>query len=424
MATHFISNMRGTLGEREVVFAPGAKAVAVRSMTSGSRGKLLLLWRICQVIANVWLPMVVMWIVSPLIVLPLWFLLYLVPPLLVVGVEVFSVPQYVITPPRSSFFGINHHQRDATWALLFSLLRPIIFLVSVHAIGSLVVHIGRTHGYDDSLLGNLVINPVGYWRAGMQTKYGDVVTYFSSAVTIIGTLLHILMTIPPVAKRILGLGTDATFFRLTEDKKLRDRTDALAQKIRAAAALDHEDDQDRVADLEVDTLSKFEVYWFISLAIIDLGAYIYKIYSFLGEGRYALAAIMAFALSEALTTLVLGKHLQNAARSMSNVIVTGVPSVHFMACLSWDDGLAGIPCLFMTVYGLPLVATTSWLKCIVSIFFLCTGTKALAGYLMEVTDGCVFGFQWMRENKVDVEDDGDEEEEEDDAEYAQLAPSR
>merc|ERR1711957_1015993 len=117
---------------------------------------------------------------------------------------------------------------------------------------------------------------------------------------------------------------------------------------------------------------------------------------------------MTVALAESLTTLVAHGHLCAAPKAFHRTVVSGVPTVEFLALTQWDDGLAGIPCLFLTVYGLPLTRINSWLTCVSSIFFLITGTRALAAYLCDITDGDMYSVpqSWVH---LGVEGQTDEE---------------
>merc|ERR1740130_149026 len=133
----------------ELVFGPGAKNVAMRSIVPKSEQRAVLFFRFCQVVANVWLPMVLMWVVSPGIILPLWGVLYWLPALIVTGPEVFTQPRHVITPSSSSLFGIARVQRRATMEWLFSTVRPILMIVLSLGIATLVVRVGRAHGISD-----------------------------------------------------------------------------------------------------------------------------------------------------------------------------------------------------------------------------------------------------------------------------------
>merc|ERR1712129_117875 len=110
----------------------------------------------------------------------------------------------------------------------------------------------------------------------------------------------------------------------------------------------------------------------------------------LRDGRYILAAVMTVSVVESMTTLVMQGHLRQAPAALRSVIVAGVPGIHYLALVQWDDGLAGIPCLWLTVYALPLTSISSPLKCACSIFFLLTGTRALASYLQDVTDSDMY----------------------------------
>jgi hypothetical protein len=190
------------------------------------------------------------------------------------------------------------------------------------------------------------------------------------------------------------------------DEDLRQEIDSMAEKIAEAAALDEKEDLDRVNDLQVDTESKTTVAIAVALAIIDFFAYVYKLQKFLREGRYYLAMVMTFALVESVTTLLIGGHLQAAAKDFATVIRTGVPTVHTLACCQWDDGMAGIPSLWTTVYGLPLSSIATPVSCASSILFLCTGTRALACYLQNICDADMFGLP--REYKDMVSDSDDE----------------
>jgi len=387
-------------------FMPGAKQIAMHNVVGGHRLRGILFYRFNQVIANVWLPMALMWIVSPVIVLPLWVILFWVPAYMKVGTTVLAEPRYVVTPPLCSLLGIGSSHQTPHYDFLFSMLRPVIMIVAVLIIGNVTVHSGRAYGLTDMQIAAWVINPVSAWQIGMQTKWGNIVQHFTMVVTVLGTFLHIVLTIPPVMKSIGDKEHSKHDIRLVGDVPLHLEIEALANKICDAAVADEEEDLDRVAALGVETLSKFDVMVAFALAIIDFFAYLYKIYSFLTQGRYFLAAVMTIALTESLTTLTLGGHLLKARQAFQKVSVTGVPTEHFLACCQWDDGLAGIPCLWMTVYGLPLLDIESPVSCISSIFFLITGTKALGTYLRDVTDAAMFASD---EKAMLASEEGEEE---------------
>jgi len=401
-STHFSEQV-----EEQMKFLPGAKRVAMHTLVGHGRLNTILLYRIAQVIANVWLPMAFMWVISPAIILPLWVLLYLVPPYLYVGVTLFSQPRYAVTPPQLSLLGVEENQKPRPRQLLFSALRPIIFLVLACLVPEVIVEIGRNHGLTDGELGDIVTNPVGYWRWGMQSTYGDIVINFTVITTILGTVIHIVWTLITLIKWYFEV--DDCVISMNLDEELREAIDGMAEKIAEAAALDEKEDLDRVADLEVDTESKMTVAIAIALAIIDFFAYLYKLQKFLREGRYYLAMVMTFALVEALTTLVIGGHLQAAARDFAIVIKTGVPTVHTLACCQWDDGMAGIPSLWSTVYGLPLSRVVTPVTLVSSILFLCTGTRALAVYLQDTSDADMFGLPKEYKDMVSDSENSDEE---------------
>lgn len=396
--------------EHGVTFRPGARTVVMHNLVPFSRRMAVLFYRIFQVIANVWLPMVLLWIVSPFIVVPLWVLLWIVPPFLSVGREIFKEPRHIITPSFVSLHGIAgaENQRSGSHDYAFSMVRPIIFVGAVSLLGHTVVHVSLAAGASEVTIGNWVLNPVGFWRAGVEDEMGNIVLYTAACIAIIGTSFHILLTMLPVLKSLLGREDDARIIKFDTDEDLRTEFNELVQKVCVAAHFDKNDDKDRVNEHNVETLSKFNVLVALSLAVIDLCAYAYKIFTFLRDGRYPLAAVMTVAVVEALTTLVIHGHLAKASKAVRKTAVTGIPTVHFLALVQWDDGLAGIPCLFLTVYGLPLTRIDTWITCVTSIFFLISGTRALAVYLQDVTDADMYAVPKEWYHVVDEDEEAEE----------------
>jgi len=107
------------------------------------------------------------------------------------------------------------------------------------------------------------------------------------------------------------------------------------------------------------------------------------------DGRYVLAFIVIVALCESVTTLIYHRHIQEAYTAILDTAHCGIPTVHFLGLVQWDDGIAGIPALGLSIYGLPLARPT-WYGPWISIFFLISGTRALACYLGDVSDARMF----------------------------------
>jgi len=391
--TGFIAKFEDDGEKAQAVFGPGAKAVATKTIIDKNKPHArhyVLLYRFFQVVANIWLPMALLWVVSPIIMIPLYVLLYAVPAFMQQGVKLFLQPQYLISPARCSFYGIDNHQNRAWGQLLYSMLRPFLLLAAIQVVARIAVHYGRAHGFDDTEIGHWVINAAGFWRLSLETDPGTVVFVFTAGTTVIGTVLHIILTIPVVVRGILGTDGKDNLMSLEPNPDLFDEIQMLRNTISDAAQADEEDDKDRVDALGVETLSAWNVRFAVLCAIVDLGAYLYKIFSFSTTSQYFLATITTLSLVEALTALLIGGHVQVGYKAYKQAVVTGVPDVHFLACVQWDDGLAGIPCLFMTVYGLPLLVNASPVSSLSSIIFLMTGTRALASYLQDVIDADMF----------------------------------
>jgi len=334
----------------------------------------------------VWFPMMCAWIVAPHIVLPFWLLFYVAPPFIELGPRLFSEPYYLITPHSCSFYGIDNKQKRAWGQLLFSMLRPFILVGALALFGGLAVHIAGAIGFSDQDIGDFMVNPVGFWHLAINTKRGNIVIYLITLATLVGTSMHILLTIPMVLKGMRGKRDGTSLISLAPNSQLLAEVQDLTDKICEAAHADTSDDQDRVAALEVETLSPFNVKVAMSIAVIDFAAYVYKIVSFSSTGHSFLAVVTTVSLVEAVITLLWGGHIQQAHKDIQVVSVTGVPTVHFLACCQWDDGLAGIPCLFITVYGLPLLPISTLITSCSTILFLLTGTRALAIYLQDMVD--------------------------------------
>jgi len=383
--------------------------VAKNSLVPPRRLMYVTFYRSMEVIANVWLPMTLMWKIGPCLVLPLWFLLYWLPAFYGAGWELLSQPIHLVTTCGCSLLGISPDQDAAVWMFLFSLLRPPLMLGATYGLTELALTIGRARKWDDSDMGSYILNEQGVLNLGLNNHEGHAVLAFASWVTCLGVFFYMAMTLPPVYRSMLDMATrvpgdkatvyEGELITLEEDKELYDEVQELAERICVAAAADDEDDQDRVGDIVVSDIgwnhkqvsmqSWFCTVWSVILAVLDFCSYIYKIYTFLSVSKYILAAVMTMAVTEALTTLVAHGHLQVAAKAFERTAKTGVPTTHFLALMQWDDGLAGIPSLMMSVYGLPLVRPTQ-IQAISSIFFLITGTRALAVYCGDVADAGMF----------------------------------
>jgi len=403
----FVEHM-DNLSSKWRVFGPGAKMVAKNSLVLPSRLMYVTFYRSVEVIVNVWLPMTLLWTFGTILVIPLWFLLYWLPAFHFAGWELLSNPIHLVTLRSCSLLGISPDQDAAAWMFLFSWFRPTLMVGATYGLGEIAMRFGRARKWDDSDIGSYVFNVQGYLNLGLNNHDGHLVFCFASWVTCLGVIFYMAMTLAPVYKSMIDIATrapghnkatayDGELITLEEDKELYDAVQELAERICVAAAADDEDDEDRVGDLwvsesnqkQVAMQSWFCTAWCVTLAVLDFCAYLYKIFTFLAASKYWLAGLMTMACTEAITTLVVHGHLQVAAKAFERTAKTGVPSTHFLALMQWDDGVAGIPSLMLSVYGLPLIRPTQ-LQAISSIFFLITGTRALAVYCGDVADAGMF----------------------------------
>lgn len=225
----------------------------------------------------------------------------------------------------------------------------------------------------------------------LSNPWGVLIVVFVVTVTIVGVVLFAIMSAFPIMKSLQrNAEYDGECVTLEEDQELMNEFHKKAEELAHAAALDQMDDQDRVHDVEDGKpLSTFSVAFQIACAIIDFFAYVYRIYAFMKDGRYVLAFIVIAALVESITTLFYHGHIQGAYTAIMTTATCGIPTVHFLGLTQWDDGIAGIPALGLSIYGLPLARPTVYGP-FVSIFFLITGTRALACYLGDVSDARMF----------------------------------
>lgn len=109
----------------------------------------------------------------------------------------------------------------------------------------------------------------------------------------------------------------------------------------------------------------------------------------MGGSQYFLAFIILASLSEAIFTLVftgavLPWRMWNARR---RTFRSGVQTADFMTWVHWDDSTLGVPYLMVTtIYALPLQDLSSWPLAIMAIVFTCTGTRAMAMFIMDSVD--------------------------------------
>jgi len=197
------------------------------------------------------------------------------------------------------------------------------------------------------------------------------------------------MTIKPVVKSMLDMDTEGDWITFHEKEELAAEFEELTINVCKAAAADVENDLDRVGALKVATISPLMTNFYLLLASVDFFSYVYKVITFTRSGDYPLAALMTFACVESITTLVYMGHIQEWRRSKARTASSGVPSLHFLALVQWDDGIAGIPALFTSVHGLPLTRPSA-LSALSTAFFLATGTKALAAYLGDMEDAGMY----------------------------------
>jgi len=189
---------------------------------------------------------------------------------------------------------------------------------------------------------------------------------------------------------------------LLKDETNADKIQKLAEQIcDVAHSLEEEDasdtdedfvqeKKDKLDELEVTPLGSRDVLIATVLAVVDLAAYAYKIWVFLRSGRYFLAMVIVCALSESFFVLVLNGHIRRAHDAFRRAARDGVPTYDYLAMCQWDDGIAGVPYLMTTIYGLPLAGIHTWYATLSGILFICTGTRAMGKFIMDVVDSDMF----------------------------------
>lgn len=379
-------------------FWPGCKLMAADHIVKGGgTRRFTLLFRVCQTIANAWFPMLLLIILNPVVMLSLYLLLYVIPAVGATGSAVFLQPIYLLTPPDVSLFGIDHVQPDYTISYLFHGIRPALMLGAIW----LSTKIFSSH-LDEESLGFWTFNESAFFRAGMMEGWGPVVLDFVVIGSIIGTTIYSFMCVGLVLQaKVQKRPTDP--ITLVKDNDKCGKITVLAGKIcEIAKGLDHDSDSDTDPELILDkkaklddglgvaTLNRWSVLVALVLAVVDFCAYLYKIFVFLRSGRYFLAMIIVIALSESFFVLLLNGNLRRAPAAFRRAARDGVPTFDYLACCQWDDGLAGVPYLMTTIYGLPIAGIHTWYAAFSGIFFICTGTRAMGKFMMDVVDSDMF----------------------------------
>lgn len=410
---------------------PGSRKVAKNTLAPFRRRFYIAIFRGLQVIANLWLPMTMLWYFNPVIVASLWVGLYAIPAFLSSGFQVLQEPRLFITQGKISLLGIDtgEHQLPGGYHYMFEFIRPPIMITLGVWLSRLVIHISGYWGADNEVQAIAALNPNAYMKLADQNSSGHTLTLTVLAVTSVGTLGYMLMILPPMMVSLCeclerektdnvwlcrGLYTWVAF---DVDPDFTRKFDEKAFEVMVAGYQDLSDDKDRVADLNVATISKNSAMISLGMACIDFGSYIYKIITFIRCDNYYLAAWMSMSCAEAIFTLWYRDHFAHAKRAFTNTHVSGIPAIHFLALCQWDDGMAGIPALALSVYGLPL-ARPAWYSAIISFFFLMTGTRALALYLADLTDAAMYEIE-----DPDDEEDSDEEGDSSDSESLLSARS-
>jgi hypothetical protein len=397
-------------------FYPGAKLwAAQKEIQSENTQTWVFLYRLFQVIANAWFPMVILIFVSPWVTIPCYALLYAVPGFLRAGVELFRQPIYLLTPADLSLFGIDHAQDPkGIKFFLVSSIRPYIFMLLL----LMIAVIGKEVMPPTS---EMFWNGQGIFRIRMMSPPGPYVLNFVMGVTCIGVLLHTLMTWQLLYWTSRGDSTITLIKRETKAQNIRASSKCLAKGLDEIAEGWKSDDEDvsddemnarsDVSDVfdqaakyfntqEVDVLDetaashcdcslplKFKMLLTIVIAVCDLIFYFYKIFAFIKGGSVFLASLIVVALSEAGFTLCFTGTFWRLPHAIRRTLRSGIPTSDFLAWTNWDDGLAGVPYLMVTtIYALTLQNLGSWLYAIIAIVCTCTGTKAMASFIMAIVD--------------------------------------
>jgi len=396
-------------------FWPGAKLMAANHVVKGGgTRRLALLFRVCQTIANAWFPMTLLIFVNPCILLSLYLLLYVIPAWCVAGHALFLQPIYLITPPDLSLFGIDHIQPDFTKSYLYSAFRPFLMLGMFLLIANLV-----GVGLPGFMSAAWTFNLSGFLQAGLMEGPGPLVLDFVIIGTVVGTLVHVIMTLVLIGQAWYD-EENSKAITLVQDTKKTDAITELANNICDAAHSVDQDSSDsddelveitkkKLTALGVEPLGKKDAIIAFALAAVDLGAYAYKIWVFLRGGRYFLAFVIMVALSESFFVLILNGHLRRAPAAFRRTARDGVPTFDYLACCQWDDGLAGVPYLMTTIYGLPLAGIHTWLSTLSGIFFIFTGTRAMGKFIVDAVDSDMFDVNPPGNLEEDAENRGAEE---------------
>jgi hypothetical protein len=381
----------------DLKYHSGAKSVATDTLVDDCRKRYILLYRLCQILTNLFFPATLGWYYGPFVIGPAYILLYVIPAFCHCGVTVFQNPQYFVTPKFTSFYGISYGEDTRRWIFPLSICRPFLLVAACSGLANLILHVSLAHGYTADDVGFWLINPSGYFKGAIMNPEGRFSMQFVQIVTALGVVGHILMTICPAYKFFMARPYDGELVTYTTDEDLRQQVHSLTRRITKAAAEDEEDDQDRVNEIDVDgeggeleVMSKNCAYFGIALALIDFISYIYKVYVFLKDSRYFLAAAMTLACVEAVTSLVIYGSFSNVGAIIKRTADTGIPTIRYLSLIKWDDATCGVPSLLLTVYGLPLARPSGWLYALSNVFFICTGTRAMAKFLEGSVDSCMY----------------------------------
>lgn len=411
---------------------PGAKLLAVDFLVKGGGARrCALIYRCVQLTANACLPAVLLIFINPAIVLPLYFLLYVIPAFCDSGVAIFRKPLFLVSPPDISLFGIDQVQRDFRASYLYHACRPYIMV-------SLSIGISYTASQFPDVGGeSWAFNPSGFFRAALLLDWGPVVLDSTLLGVAFGTLIYTFATFALVFSSVRRgeregdslVGERVGCISLMKDVERSEEVVELAEKI-VTQALEIDklrDDpseetkkqiwdeffqEQRLSDLDdsaslldVKPFSKRDLYFQSCMGLVTLAGYAWKLFVFLRAGRLFLAAALSMILGQAISLVVLNGTLYRALESVPRSAKVGVQTLEFFALAHWNESGAGVLYLMITIYGLPLANTHHWYSVLLSMAFNTKAVFSLAQVMVSVIDMDTFDVYKTPDSIRDVKDE-------------------